>query len=600
MAQASGSSRANPAQPDPNPASVQAGSAPSRNSTAAPAPGSSQGTPTNTNQWPTPAAAPPPKVSPPTYNAVPEVPPHPVPANKVSPEDLQAQTNLLDILDETTKSSGAIFVDPEKIQVQPPILKALITLDERLSPLQLDATSKQETNLRGTLLTAMSNNLPIKIIGTEAMIKKWGYYGALGNFLPSLTNELGFQGLHGNYVSPAGVAIPIHNPYFATSSGVSQTFYKGGSILHGALQNKYEYRASQQALKGTINDVMLDASKLYYDLVLNDVLLQIRVKAVDVSKALVMINEDQFTEGVNTKLDVLQAKYQLSHDRQELIKQQVARRQSAVNLQAALNGDTSVDLELSNRMMTKARLVDNKLLVGDLMRIALDNRPELKRYEQLRLAAKEAIKVAKATLLPVVTGTGQIISTGSNVHPINSSAGATPLSPAGVSVGSVSSASDVPLSGTATGSPRWTTHSLFLAGIDVTWNIGGLALPEIAQIQSARYKSRQVYLEFQNALVNAYKDVRDSYLSSMSAENLIIETTDAVNFSEEQLRVADTRLKEGVGTYLDVINAQRAYTDALVAKARAIIDYNTAQATLVHALGKLSPDTATAAVPLRQ
>ena len=134
----------------------------------------------------------------------------------------------------------------------------------------------------------------------------------------------------------------------------------------------------------------------------------------------------------------------------------------------------------------------------------------------------------------------------------------------------------------------------------MTWNIGGLALPEIAQIQSARYKSRQVYLELQNALEEAYKDVHDSYLSSMSAENLIIETTDAVNFSEEQLRVADTRLKEGVGTYLDVINAQRAYTDALVAKARAIIDYNTAQATLVHALGKLSPDTATAAVPLRQ
>ena len=528
------------------------------------------------------------------------VPTNPIPPKKIGPQDLQAQTDLLNVLDETTKSTGAIFVDPEKIDVKPPILKALITLDERFSPLQLEATSTQEVNLRNVLLTAMDNNLPIKIKGAESMLKKWNYYGSLGGFLPTLLNEVGYQGIHGTYVSPAGVAIPIHNPYFATNNQFTQYFYKGGSILHGALQHKHEYKASQAGYKGSINDAMMDTTKLYYELVLNEVLLQVRVKAVEVSKALVIVNEDQFTEGVNTKLDVLQAKYQLSHDRQELIKQQVARRESAVKLQAALNGDTSVDLMPSNRTMTKVRLVDNRLLVNDLMRIAISSRPDLKRFEELRLAAKEEIKVAKAALLPEVSGTGQIISTGSNVRPLSATSGSTPLTPEGVSVGSVSSSSSLPLTGTSTGTQSWSTHSIFVAGVAVKWNLGGAALTEIAQVQSARYKARRVTFEFQEALEDAYKGVHDAYLSSMSAENLIVETTDAVNYAEEQLRVADTRLKEGVGTYLDVINGQRAYTDALVNKAKAIIDYNIAQAQIVHALGKLSPDTATATVPLRE
>ncbi|MEZ4545633.1 MAG: TolC family protein [Cyanobacteriota/Melainabacteria group bacterium] len=64
-------------------------------------------------------------------------------------------------------------------------------------------------------------------------------------------------------------------------------------------------KASVHALKGSINDVLLQATNLYYELVLNDALLQIRVKAVEESKAILQLNEDLFAEGVATKLDVL-------------------------------------------------------------------------------------------------------------------------------------------------------------------------------------------------------------------------------------------------------------------------------------------------------
>jgi outer membrane protein TolC len=512
---------------------------------------------------------------------------------RIKTEDLTAQQNLLDVVDEATKTSGAIFEDPQKVFVKPPVLSALISIDRRLSPLQLDADRQSEINLHDVLLVAMNENLPIKISQAETGIARWNYYGALANFLPSLTNDLAFQYLNGAYVSPAGLAIPIKNPYYTSSNSFSQYLYKGGSILHTAKENKDLYRASKFALSTTINDALTDVAKLYYQLVLNDVLLQIRIKAVEVSKGLVLVNEDQFANGANTKLDVLQAKYQLSDDRQKLIAQQIARRQAAVNLAAALNADTGVDLILKNRTIGKVRLIDDKLMPADLLKIAVDQRPELKKYEQLRLAAKEAIKVAKAALLPAVAATGSIIGSGSRVFPSNSlSQSSTPVVTSASPIGAISQASGLPLSGTSSGGKRWSARSLFEIGVDLSWNLPGLGFTPYSGVQSARYNARKVQLQGQQELEKVYQQVRDAFLSSLSAENLINETTDAVNYAEEALRLAEIRLKEGVGTYVEVIIAQRNYTASLIDKANAIIKFDMAQVDLLRAIGRTSVATA--------
>ena len=98
-------------------------------------------------------------------------------------------------------------------------------------------------------------------------------------------------------------------------------------------------------------------------------------------------------------MDVLQAQYQLSQDRQLLIQQQVARREAAVKLATSINLNPEVDLSPRDPLVSKIVLVDSSLSPGDLMKLAIDNRQELKRYDELRLAAKEQLKVAKSSTL---------------------------------------------------------------------------------------------------------------------------------------------------------------------------------------------------------
>lgn len=522
----------------------------------------------------------------------------------LEPENDAARNSIEDLAREVTDSTGSIFIDPEKVMVKPPVLKTLITLNESMSPLNLDADANLDINLRDVLKTSLRNNLPIQVSQTVVQKQKWEYIGALSGFLPSLTNTVDFQALHGNYVSPAGLAIGIKNPYFTSGSGFQQYLFKGGGILFTAKQHQANYRAAKYALKGTVNDMLLDTTSAYYDLVRNDVLLQIRVKAVEVSKALLMVNQDLFENGVNTQLDVLQAKYQLSADRQHLIKQQVERRQAAVKLATILNMDQGTDLNIRNRLVAKQRLVDSSLRPADLLRIAIDRRPELKKFEQLRLAAKDAVRVARSSLLPSIAVTGTAIGSGS--HAVNANANSlntqqTSLSSSGASVGAVSAAGGLPLATSGSSAPKhWTTRSLFTIGVDVQWNLGGLGVQQMANVRAHQFEARRVTLEFNDQLERICREVRDAYLSSLSAENLILETTDAVKFAEEGLRLAELRFKEGIGTYLDVINAQHGYTDALIDKANAIIDFNQSQAKLLRAMGCLTVDSATAAVPMKQ
>jgi outer membrane protein len=513
-----------------------------------------------------------------------------------------ALDELKSVADESTANTGAIFVQPDEINMKAPLLKAMVALDQKMSPYSLDALSSTPVTLHDVLESTLLRNLPIKISNQDAYTNLWKLRGTYAGFLPNLSQSVEYEGIKGTYVTPVGAAVPISNPYLSMTSQFTWYLFKGGAIVHTMLGARDTYRASQYALNTSINDALLDTTKAYYNLVLNDVLLQIRIKAVEVARGVVIVNQDQYDFGAIPQVDVLQAKYQLSQDRQELIKQQVTRRQSAIALATDLNLDQSADLTLQNRTVRKIRLVDERLTPGDLLRIAIDNRPELKRYEQLRLAAREAVKVAKAALFPTVAATGSGIGTGSRVfnNTNNTTSGNQTAIGAGDSIGSINTADDLPIGTSTTGPKRWTSRSLFLIGVDVNWQLGGLGVQQVAGIQVAKSQAREVQLEFAKEMNQVYSDVRDTYLSSITAENLIVETTDAVRFSQEALRIAEIRFKEGVGTYVDVLIAQRNYIAALTAKAHAIIDYNVAQATLLHAIGRNNVNSLTSTVPLRE
>ncbi|CAN5394458.1 TolC family protein [soil metagenome] len=505
-------------------------------------------------------------------------------------------TKLDDIANRAEESEGAMFVDEDKVQVKAPLLTALIELHQNLSPYSLDASGPEHSiSLRDVLNQELLNNLNIQISRTNEQSSKYQYKSVLGGFLPNMSNQLAYQGITGKYASPFGALTKVGSPYLTIPSGLVWNFFDGGNTIFGSMQAKHNYRAHSYDVQRTINDELLDGAHLYYQLVLQDVLLQIRIKAVETSEAMYEKNSIQYKYGANTQLDLLQAETQLADDKQKLISQQIARRKAAVKLSTSLNANCNDDLVVSERLVSPNRLVDDDTKVTELVQIAIDNRPELKKWEQQRLAAKAAIKLAYAPLLPTISGTGALATTGAKVVPISGAQASSSASTSGFGPdGGFSTSSNT--SSATPGSqktPKFNLAEVFTIGLAVQWNIGGLGYTDANKIKAARWEARKTQLEFARELSWVCKDVRDSYLNSMDAKNLIAASTAAVNSSRQQLKVAVIRLEEGVGTDLDVVNAQRSYTNSLIEKAKAIVQFNESQAELLKAMGKISVDTLT-------
>ena len=496
----------------------------------------------------------------------------PVPAGQQT-RQYPAEANRPVEIPPEAKLVGEPIFDENAILLKKPELKALISVDRSLSPFGLDADYSQPINLRQALLTTVNNNLDLAISRTREHSQKLTYLSSLGSFLPDVTmgyqefflkGELAFpfktavvpgSASTGAASSSSGFpAVKVDTPVILMNGGLRYYAFRGGKILFGAIRDKHNWNAAKSGLNASLSDVLLASARDYYNLVLAESLLQIRIKAVDTSEEQVRVNTSRFENGLATNLDVLQSRTQLSRDRQSLVDQQTNRRASAIELADRLNINLGGDLTPIGNTVRKVRLVSANLRVPQLLRLAIENRPELKQNDELRKAAKAGIIVSTSPLQPSVSLSGNVVGAG----------------------------------------PPSRIEALYALGIAANWNIGGLGTVDSAKIALARSQARQAALEEQRQFVQILDQVRTAYIRGLDSERNIVETTAEVNSAAEELRLAQLRFANGLGTNLDIITAQRDYTQALIDKAQAIINFNIAQVQLLHDIGLASIDNLSA------
>ncbi|MBA4076358.1 MAG: hypothetical protein C0508_15045, partial [Cyanobacteria bacterium PR.023] len=322
------------------------------------------------------------------------------------------------------------------------------------------------------------------------------------------------------------------------------------------------------------SDTLQTAAKRYYDLLLQEALLQIRVKAVETSEGQLSLNKDLKQGGLATNLEVLQAETQLSQDRQNLIDQQVARREAAILLAEFLNANQGLDIVPNDLLLQKIRIVSEQANAARLLQLAIDNRPELKQYEELRLAAKKQIVINAAKLQPNFAFSGNVLGIGETLSKQYELA---PITLAGAAGGVGVRARQI--------------TALYTLGVNVNWNFEGLGAVDLANTYAAKMTARQAGLQQQQVLNKVTSEVRRSYLQSLKTDRKIEEAVAQVRSANEELRLAQLRFQNGVGRNIDVLKAQQDYTSSLIEKARAIVNFNNAQIDLLHDTGLISSST---------
>ena len=490
----------------------------------------------------------------------------------------------------------------EESDLRLPSTSELMPMSKSLPTIRLEAVYNAPITLKDVVNFAVLHNLDIGVSREQMLSSKWTLIGALGQYLPN--SVLSYRSLFQGGSTLVGGIIPTSfaTPFVSATGGFTYYGFRGGQVLFNALAQKHNFLASKAQLGASINDTLNNVAKQYYELMRSQAFLEIRVRAVETSRAQLVLNQQLERAGTGTYFNVLQADTQLATDEQNLLTQEVAFRTAAIQLAQLINLDLGANLISLENKVRKVRLIDPNMDINSLMRISIKYRPELKRYEELRLAARRQIQVNAAPLYPSLQLFGQYQGNGATLGPgYRVQPGSVQTVPGTLSPGTVINSPQfgesvqVPVVGqfTPARQVKRQMRKSYQIGFQVDWSYFNLGVPNVANIQSARHTARAALLQANQQFMSVLTQVRTSYLASLLAEREVDVTTRAVASSSEQLRLARVRLANGVGTNIDVLQAQQVWTQSLINKADAILRFNQAQVQLLHDIGVISVDTLT-------
>ena len=307
---------------------------------------------------------------------------------------------------------------------------------------------------------------------------------------------------------------------------------------------RYTREGTGASYEEALQQAKYDAISGYYTLIMNRNLVDVAQQAVKDYQGHVTNVEAQYNVGLVASSDVLAAKTNLADSETSLVKAQNTANlaEASLNQVIAYPVQTSIttaehDLQYKPYNVTLEQAKAYAMLHRSaLVKSALDVK-----------AAEEAVRSAKAGYLPMVS-----VSASRTYHDSDGYFG--------------------------TSTKSWSV------GASASWSLwdGGATQNAIKKANAQLEQAKEANLATVDAVLLA---VQKAYLNLRSAEQTIQSTQTAVVQGQESFRIATLRYRAGVGTNLDVLDAETKLTTARNNYVQALYNYNISIAALEQLTG---------------
>ena len=346
---------------------------------------------------------------------------------------------------------------------------------------------------------------------------------------------------HKDAQSWAGGSASIVDKY-SNSASLSWTLWSGNKVESQVSQAKLALDSSQWGIAKARQQLKYDATDAYFKFMAARDNVKLNQESVERLERYLQDVRLQFEVGVVAKVDVLRSEVELAKAKQSLIEAQnnydlaMARLNNIIGFPLTTELNVKGDLNYASYEKELAFCVD----------AALRQRPEISQYTDAAKIAQEGITIAKSGYLPTVS--------------VKYSAGWEDSKFAGGN------------------NYSWTAY------LSTDWTLfdSGLTAGRVKQAVEG-YKKAQEQLK--QTVDSVQLDVRQTYLSLKAAEQSIATSSSAVGLAEEDYKIKVIRYQAGVGTNLDVLDAQVALTTAKNNFLKAMYEYNNFRAKLDKAMG---------------
>ncbi|MBU1869606.1 MAG: TolC family protein [Candidatus Omnitrophica bacterium] len=398
--------------------------------------------------------------------------------------------------------------------------------------------------LKESIETAFKNNKDLQIQEKEVDASKANIISSRSNFLPKLNANYSYT-YNKKVPIPQNVVTGYNNDNLFELS-FSENLFNGGADWAAFKQSLLNLKVQNETLRAKKLDVEFEAKRLYYGLLLAYEIERIAQEQVDLANAHYEDVKKKFEQGTASRFDVLQSSVQASLTVPELVKA----RNNVQLITAEFNKllGFKVNEPLIPRESLTYKLIDIK--EGEFLQIAYLNKPEMMLKTLGIDISKWSINMAKAGYRPQVGITGDYMLRSNNVGNMFNS-----------------------------------KQNNWGAGVQVSVPIFDSSSSK-AKVDMAKSRYAESLLDKANLVDQIAVDIRQACLNLRESEAIINSQKDNVEEAREALKIANISYDNGVGTNLDVLDAQVSLGSIQNNLAQGIYDYLMAEASLDRTMGK--------------
>lgn len=425
-------------------------------------------------------------------------------------------------------------------------LKSAKTLSEALdislqktSVIKGGVSSSAPVTVDDCVKTALANHPSIEYykMNAEAMKTKIGQ--AWSAYFPKIGIDLNYSR---NDMLTTAFAVPKqkYNMFYAPSITANMMLFDFGKTKAAADYAKKMYKASEDSVQMSINDVIFDVKQSYYNLlyametekVYTDNVRDIEMH-LEQAKAFYLI-------GTKAKIDVLTAEHELGQAKLNLIKAKNNVKLAYAKLNDSMGLPENGEYTIAESLKTRKYDID----FDNMKEVAYSTRPELLAAQKQADAAGLAVRAAKRAFLPDIVAFGSFTSGGVEVN-----------KDTGYQIGG----------------------GLSYSGFNA------MLLKKQADEAKAVYKRSEA--ELAKTKQGVYLEVKQAYIQFVNAKDSIPVAQLSMIQAKEQYDLAAGRYKVGLGNAIELKDAEVSYRDAQLNYYSVLTNYNVAAADLERVTG---------------
>ena len=372
-------------------------------------------------------------------------------------------------------------------------------------------------------------------------------------YYPTVSLNNGYQ------TSQSGTGARADNASETFSSQVNfdMTLYNFGKREGNVQAARETLNAIKQDYSTTTQDIVLSIKQAYYIYLGTQEVVRVRRETVRSRELLVRQARGFYEVGTRARIDVARAEANLFGAQADLIAAENNVKIAWVTLRNAMGSPRLAEQPVA----ADSPEIELSMNLAGARNIAFDSRSELKSFEALRKASDQLIATARRGHLPDLIFDASYGRRNGSSESVRKSGG-----------DNERTLNTFPLQ------PNWSVGlSLNIPIFDGfrTTNRVEETLHNYYNIRAQEEERRQ-----QIAL-----EVEQSYLRVVEFQERIKATDSAARAAKENLDLAQGRYQVGVGSIIEVTDAETLYTDAQTTYIRTIYDYKLADAQLARAMG---------------